>query len=561
MDYKKRENFYTVKEVVEHNTSKDILKEEKRDYQFDFGGIPDMIRDHSGKISIISDYDVDGVCCSLILDMILVFLQKDFEVYVPRRETDGYGLSEKILDKVSGTLIITVDNGIVAFDAVKKAKEQGRSVIILDHHLPARDTDGEIIYPEADHIIDLEADAGVADSDHYCGAGVAYKLLCEMIPDETIQNHALAYAAIATIADVMPLRKDNRKIVKNGLEVLNHMDLLPPALKELLYKNYANNVTESDIGFKIAPTINAMGRLYNDGGQVCYQILKMQSNLTPWIEHMIAVNKQRQLITKEKTKIAKEIIDEMDHIPSCIVLYLEGIPEGVVGLIAGKLTEEYGVPSIVLTDTANSDLIKGSGRNDLDNMNLKKVLDDCSDLLVKYGGHEAAAGLSLKKTNLKVFQKAMEKAVEPYVNDHVTEKYYDLEIEDLEDLPYYYKELRKYAPYGNGNPEPIFYIPNYSILPTPAGFYETFGAEEEHIRFSGYNGKVVGFYFTDKYKEEGEPKKIDMIGTIGEKVFYFHHKKQTFLQIQMDDFWKSKNVIPKTHLAMKIKNMAENRER
>ena len=112
---------------------------------------------------------------------------------------------------------------------------------------------------------------------------------------------------------------------------------------------------------------------------------------------MIAVNKQRQLITKEKTKIAKEIIDEMDHIPSCIVLYLERIPEGVVGLIAGKLTEEYGVPSIVLTDTANSDLIKGSGRNDLDNMNLKKVLDDCSDLLVKYGGHEAAAGLSLKR--------------------------------------------------------------------------------------------------------------------------------------------------------------------
>lgn len=134
MDYRKRENFYTVKEVVEHNTSKDILKEEDRNYQFDFGGIPDMIRDHSGKISIISDYDVDGVCCSLILDMILVFLQKDFEVYVPRRETDGYGLSEKILDKVSGTLIITVDNGIVAFDAVKKAKEQGRSVIILDHH-------------------------------------------------------------------------------------------------------------------------------------------------------------------------------------------------------------------------------------------------------------------------------------------------------------------------------------------------------------------------------------------------------------------------------------------
>ena len=215
----------------------------------------------------------------------------------------------------------------------------------------------------------------------------------------------------------------------------------------------------------------------------------------------------------------------------------------------------------MLTDTANSDLIKGSGRNDLDNMNLKKVLDDCSDLLVKYGGHEAAAGLSLKKTDLKAFQKAMEKAIEPYVRNHTIEKCYDLEIEDLEDLPYYYKELRKYAPYGNGNPEPIFYIPNYSILPTPAGFYETFGAEEEHIRFSGYNGKVVGFYFTDKYKEEGEPKKIDMIGTIGEKVFYFHHKKQTFLQIQMEDFWKSKNVIPKTHLAMKIKNMAENRER
>lgn len=99
----------------------------------------------------------------------------------------------------------------------------------------------------------------------------------------------------------------------------------------------------------------------------------------------------------------------MDHIPSCIVLYLERIPEGVVGLIAGKLTEEYGVPSIVLTNTGDSELIKGSGRNDLNNMNLKNILDDCSDLLVKYGGHEAAAGLSLKKTNLKVFQKRWKK--------------------------------------------------------------------------------------------------------------------------------------------------------
>ena len=119
-----------------------------------------------------------------------------------------------------------------------------------------------------------------------------------------------------------------------------------------------------------------------------------------------------------------------NHIPSCIVLYLERIPEGVVGLIAGKLTEEYGVPSIVLTDTVDSELMKGSGRNDLDNMNLKSILDDCSDLLVKYGGHEAAAGLSLKKTDLKAFQKAMEKAIEPYVRNHTTERYYDLEVED-----------------------------------------------------------------------------------------------------------------------------------
>lgn len=561
MDYKQRENFSSVQEVVEHNTVEGIREEETREYFLDFGEIPNMIKDHQGKISAISDYDVDGVCCSMILDLILYYLGKDYEIYVPRRQSDGYGLSEGILEKISGTMIITVDNGIVAFDAVKKAKEQGRSVVILDHHLPKMEGD-QILLPDADQIIDLEAGQGKADSDHYCGAGVAYKLLCEIIPDPTIQRYALVYAAIATIADVMPLRYDNRKIVKEGLEILNQKKLLPPALDHLLYKTYARNVTEGDIGFKIAPIINAMGRLYDNGGQACYGILKLQdiNQIRPYIDHMVEVNKKRQEITKEKTKIAKELLSEMKQIPIPIILYLEQIPEGVVGLIAGKLSEDYQCPAIVLTDTKDSNIIKGSGRNDWE-FNLKELLDQCSDHLVKYGGHAQAAGLSLKKEDLKAFQTDMEEKIKPYIPEPEHKRYYDLEIEDLEEIPYYYEELRKYGPYGNGNPEPVFYIPNYTIVPDRNGYYETFGSEDEHIRFQGYMGKVVGFHFAQKYIEAGCPLKVDIIGKISERVFWYQGKEERYFQIQMEDFWKSENVIPKTNLARKLQTMAKERER
>lgn len=552
--YQRNGNFTTVGDVVTHNTSTEILQEELREYSIDFKDIKEIILPYKGKISLISDYDVDGVCSSLIMDLLFVYLGKDFEVYVPRRMSDGYGLSEGILDKVTGDLIVTIDNGIAAIPAIKKAKEMGKTVIIIDHHLPYKEN-GMTIYPDADCILDLEADCGTGDFKHYCGAGLAYKLLCDIVSNKIIREQALLYAAIATISDMVPLRFDNRKIVKEGLELFHKSKDIPGPLKYLLYKSYLYEVTEKDIGFRIGPVINAPGRLYDNGGQYVYETMKCthKSDYVSRIELLLRVNEERKQKTKEAVENAEQIIKE-NHMEddNPLIVYLLGIPEGIVGLVAGKLNEKYQAVTIILSDSVTPGILKGSGRT-YGSANLKEVLDHSSEYLLKYGGHSAAAGVSLSAKNLDRFRKKMQTLFHGKEDIPLT---YDIVVKDNELLSKHLQDLKVYGPFGVGNPEPVFLIERFEMMPGYKGFYEMFGPDQEHVKMFGPNEEAIGFFIGNEFRKAGFPTCVYIYGTLSEKVTQYGRK----LQIEVRDFKPIPVVKNITSLAEELKLMAENRK-
>lgn len=552
MVYRRRKNFQTVRDVVVDNTSRDILMEERRSYRIDFREIANEIRNFHGKISVITDYDVDGVMSACLADLLLTYLKKDFEVYVPHRMSDGYGLSEKIIDKLSGNLIITIDNGIAAIDAVKKAKDLHKSVIIIDHHLPAV-IDKKEVYPDADYIMDLQANHGTADFTMYCAAGLTYKLLCSMINDKRIRDEALSYAAIATIADMVPLRGDNRKIVKEGLRLLSKREGLSDAMEYLLYKCYLNEVTEKDIGFCIAPIINAAGRLYDNGGQYCYQSIMKKDDFVRNIEVLIKINEHRKIITKDIIKCFHEKIEkEKLQDANSFVFYMKDIPEGIVGLVAGNLAETYCCPAIVMTDAKEKGFYKGSGRT-YGKINIKNELDQCSESIYKYGGHAAAVGLTVEA---KEFRNLYEKLQKNLGVKAEPVKYYDIEVERQDEIPCLVEELKRYAPYGVGNPEPVFYIKEYDLYPTKKGFYSTFGKDGTHVRFFGKNGIVaVGFSVALKYEQIGMPKCFSIIGTLSEK----KNQYQSMTQIEIMEVFPCQQKDKKTELSRQLEFLAKKR--
>ena len=554
MNLKRKGKFKTIREVVSANTSPDLRMEEIRTYDIDFEGIISKIAGYDGKISVISDYDVDGVMSSLVLDLLLRTLHKNFEIYVPRRMSDGYGISEGILSKITGNLIITVDNGIAAIKPIQKAKEQQKEVIVLDHHLPMM-KDGVAIYPPADEIMDLKAEKGNADFHDYCGAGIAYRLLCQMIESQEIQNQALCYAAIATIADMVPLRGDNRKIVKEGLKNLSNRIGVGEPLKYLLYKKYLTKVKEKDIAFTIAPILNAAGRLYNNGGQFVYEVLKKQDNYQKDVEELIEINEARKAVTKEFVQKAKEKISNLS-LENCnpLILYLENTPEGILGLLAGALAKEYGCPAFVVTDAKKEGILKGSART-YGEIDLKReIMDPCSELLETYGGHKEAGGLSFFKENLNALCK---KAESLSLERTEISNTYDLVISKQEDIPKYCEELEKYAPYGIGNPEPVFYMEHYDLIPRQNGCYDFFGKNKEHVQFFGKDNCAIGFFMAEKYRSLQFPTTISVVGNLVKKETAYAPS----YQFELEDFSSAQRESKKTTFSMQLQQLAERRER
>ena len=521
MFVKRRDNINTVSEVVSANVGMPIeeFSREVRDpYIFGLSEAVALtnhyLKKHpDGPVTIVGDYDSDGINATAI--MYWAFARKGVipKLRLPHRFSEGYGLSEKIIDEVDSGLLITVDNGIAASSAVKKAKEKGLTVIVTDHHLPPVDSKGNLILPEADVIVDPH-DNGKSEFADYCGAAIAYRFARALLPDLKLKD-LLVLASIATVTDVMPLTGPNRTLVRDGLQLINRRHVVP-GLQVLLQKlDLDDHIDEGDYGFKIGPTFNASGRLYDNGAEKVLNVLCMKRNdpKIPWkVDALVKTNEKRKEIVKKNLGIARQMVKSENTYP--IVIYHPSFPEGIVGIIAGQLCEQYHCPVIVFTDSEKSGLLKGSGRS-IPEVHLKQTLDKVQQWIVGYGGHAGAAGLSIQKEKLESFASAFREAVGPIPDHSLDEIPYDLEL-DLDHIEETLAELNSFSPYGEGNPRPIF-----RLVYTPVNPPRRIG-DGTHAMIKDDAITLMGFDMANRICEfcETYPQTaMDMIGYLSESWF------------------------------------------
>ena len=500
-------------------------------------GIPEAARaiqfaiENKIPVKIVGDYDVDGITSTAILTKLLNYYGVEPSTYIPKRFTDGYGVSEKILAGVKNTLIITVDNGIAAGDVLDKAVEEGRNgVVVLDHHLPdGREPKNAIA------VVDPYLHPDLNEFTEYCGAGLAFKLAEYMLLDEPLAmaekllNDIQVLACFGTIADSMPLIGDNRRIVMDGIALVNSgRAMLSQGISQLLTIGCnGNEFSVETVSYNIAPLINAPGRLYNAGGTSSLKMLMCDDPIEAqtYGAKMVQINKQRQTQVSTWMKKIQEALSKAPDEIAPVVVFEPEMPEGLVGLVAGKLASTYHCPAIVMVRGENG-IVKGSART-YGEFHIKDMLDTMSSLFTTYGGHAGAAGISLMQSDIEEFRQK----VRAYFKDYQTSGGGEYVLYDVvlapEDVPAALEVIKKYQPLGQGVPNPVCRINQFAV---DAPFY--MGADKSHIKFPGQNFAAVAFGLAGQYVQQGEPKSIDMVGTIGENTF----QGRTTTQIMLQDF-------------------------
>lgn len=483
-------------------------------------------------ITICGDYDADGVTASAIMYMALTQIadEESVTVRLPRRFSEGFGLSEKAVSEIQDGLLVTVDNGIAAVEAVQAAKDKGLTVLVTDHHLVREDG----LIPNADCILNPHVPGDKSEFDGYCGAGLALRMARQLLGEaHPIMSYLTQLAALGTVADVMVLLHDNRNIVRKGLELMSTKPQY--GLRAIMTQfDIEGQVTETDIGFKLGPVINAAGRLLDNGAIRAFNTLICtdEAEAHECAKELYELNEKRKEMVKTAMLDAERIINEECLHGDSPLIVAGDFPEGIVGIIAGRLVEKYNVPSIVLSIIDDGKNLKGSGRSYGD-LNLKELLDTASDLMSKYGGHQGAAGLSLPYDNLDDFRMRL---IGNMPEIHVVEgnTVYDLEISQ-EEIDGIYPELEKYAPYGEGNPAPVFKVTGFRLSPRGGKFFNRLGADGSALKLFGSNADAIGFGLASKYEDENEPRIVDLYGTLGKNTFY----GKTTNQIEIIDLERS----------------------
>lgn len=481
-----------------------------------------LVKNKENTITIVGDYDVDGIMATGIMKRGLALCGLNANTRIPRRFSEGYGISEKIIDEIPEGLILTVDNGIAAHDVIGQAKERGLHVIVTDHHLPPKDKDEKVILPPADAVFDPWVN-DKSEYQNYCGAGLAYRFILELIKQMKVKpypekelNELKTIAAIATVADVMPLVGANHALVKEGLDLLRH-NVTVPGIRVLCVKMDIDmtHITEDDFGFKIGPAINAPGRLYDDGASQALDII-----LAPPEDYtlVIKVNKmiQDNDMRKDMVRAAISKLSNIKQLP--IVVFDPSWGEGIIGLIAGQLCECYYCPVIAFTRMHNGHL-KGSGRS-IPEIHLKNVLDSMQDIICKYGGHAEAAGLEIEEKDLQTFRQRFHDACGLIPKKEVVK--YDVSITGKVNLNSLLRELNSYAPYGNGNEKPVFRLP-YNAKDVRQS------KDGASLIIKGKMLDLLGFGQWEKYNSLGRPLELEVIGHLSEN--WFRGKSQPTLEI------------------------------
>lgn len=416
------------------------------------------------KIRIIGDYDIDGVTATCILLKGLKRLNANVDTYIPDRVKDGYGMHEQLIDKALEDgidTILTCDNGIAAAAEIEYAKKEGLTVIVTDHHdIPFRDTeDGRIwIIPKADAVVNPKQNDCLYPNKNICGAVVAWKLIWALYERLGIDSDEiwdfLELAAIATVGDVMDLQGENRIIVKEGLKKLSSTSF--EGLKALICVNNLEGaeITAYHVGFVIGPCINASGRLDTAARSLELLLADNMEDAMKLADDLYDLNQSRKAMTEQGKEQAIQSIEEnnlgKDRV---LVVYLPDCHESLAGIIAGRIREAYNKPVFVLTKGADG--VKGSGRS-IEAYSMYEELVKCSDLLMQFGGHPMAAGLSMEEKNVELFRRRL--------NDNCTLTEQDLIPQIMIDVPmpisYLSKklteQLKVLEPFGKGNSKPLF---------------------------------------------------------------------------------------------------------
>ncbi len=408
------------------------------------------------KICVYGDYDADGVCATALLFSNLSDIGARASYYIPSRRFEGYGMNKEAVDKIADmgvSLIITVDNGITAVDEIAYAASLGIDTIVTDHHKP------EPVLPAATAILNPHIkDCGYPFED-LCGVGVAFKLAAaltaDMIPQKLLLEEYADLIAIGTVGDIVALNGENRSFVKQGLESMrNRPRVGVKALLQYCTADYSD-ISARDIAYLVVPRINACGRLKMSQRAVEMLLSKDRVKADKIAEELCYDNDSRRNIEYEITRQACDIINNNPMIKymRIIVVSREGWNAGVVGIVASRLREIYGRPAIVIG--TEKGVAKGSGRS-IEGFSLVDAVFKCKDILINYGGHPMAAGVTLKSENVALFANMINSYARELGDMPYPELNIDLRINPARLNVELVKELKYLEPYGAGNPQPLF---------------------------------------------------------------------------------------------------------
>ena len=497
----------------------------------------DRLNDAMGRkerILVYGDYDVDGCTAVALVYKFFQQFYSNIEYYIPDRYEEGYGVSRKGIEyaKQQGVkLIIILDCGINAINEIAYAKEQGIDFIICDHHVP------DEVMPPAVAILNPKRTDDSYPFKHLCGCGVGFKFMQAFAKNNSIPFSRLIplldLCAVSIAADIVPVVDENRILAYHGLKQLNQNPSIgKKAIIDICGLN-GRELSMSDIVFKIGPRINASGRMENGKESVDLLVEKDFSTALSQAKHINEYNEQRKDIDKQMTEEANIIVSKLENQrhQSSIVLYDENWKKGVIGIVASRLTEIYFSPTVVLT--RDGEFATGSARSVM-GFDVYAAIKSCRDLLVNFGGHTYAAGLTLRWDDIPEFRRRFQEFVDEHIMPEQQEANINVDaIIDFKDISKrLYNDLKRFSPFGPGNTKPLF----CTKAVYDYGTSKVVGREQEHIKLelvdskssTVVNGIAFGQSAAARYIKS--KRSFDIVYTIEDNVF-----KRNQVQLQIED--------------------------
>ena len=503
----------------------------------------DRLNDAMGRkerIMVYGDYDVDGCTAVALVYKFLQQFYSNIEYYIPNRYDEGYGVSIKGIDAAHERgvkLIIILDCGIKAVEEIIYAKSLGIDFIICDHHEP------DETVPPAAAILNPKRKDDTYPFKHLCGCGVGFKFMQAFAKNNGIPFSRLIplldFCAVSIAADLVPVVDENRILAYHGLKQLNqNPNIGLKAIIDICGLN-GRTLSMSDIVFKIGPRINASGRMENGKESVDLLVEKDFSCALKEAKHINEYNEQRKDIDKQMTEEANIIVSRIESQKrhSCIVLYDENWKKGVVGIVASRLTEIYFRPTIVLTREDN--FATGSARS-VTGFDVYSAIKSCRDLLVNFGGHTYAAGLTLRWDDVPEFRRRFQQYVDEHLMPEQTEATLNVDaIIDFKDITRkLHSDVKRFGPFGPKNPKPVFSTMDVYDF----GTSKVVGREQEHIKLVLVDSKSNNVMNGIAFGQSGSARYIkskrsfDIAYTIEDNIF-----KHNGIQLQIEDIRPREN--------------------